>query len=118
MAKKLLEKNGAEICAALVSISGSVRSIMDDQEVRTTWKECTKKGMENRLEGILTIYADMVPLLFGKKHLRDTLGILAVVEGTTVREMLEMNGTDLLADAMKAWREQLQPFFTRLCLSL
>lgn len=115
---KLMEMNGAEICAALVSISAVVRNLLDDQQIKQTFRECTKKAMANRLEGILTIYADMVPLLFGKQHLNDTLTILAVVEGTTVKEMLKMNGADLMADALAAWKEQLAPFFLRLGLSV
>ena len=31
---KLLEKNGAEMCAALVSVAGSVRSFLEDQEFK------------------------------------------------------------------------------------
>lgn len=115
---KLLEKNGQEMCAALVSISGSIRSFIEDEEFIQTFRECTKKGIRNQLEGILIIYADMVPLLFGDKHLNDTLQILAVIEGTTVKKMLKMDGVDLLTDAMKAWTEQIQPFFQRLGVSV
>lgn len=114
---KLLEKNGAEMCAALVSISGCVRSFIEDEAFIQAFRECTKKGIQDKLGGILTIYADLVPHLFGDKHLKDTLQILATVEGTTVKQLLKMNGTDLLEDAMKAWKEQLQPFFSRLGLS-
>lgn len=117
MAKKLLEKNGAELCAALVEIATPIRNFIEDQEILEAWKHCTEKGVRNQLQGILMIYADMIPLLFGEKHLKDTLAILAVIEGTTVKEMLKMNGTDLMADALSAWNEQIQPFFTRLGLS-
>ena len=44
--------------------------------------------------------------------------ILSVVEGKTVKELLEMNGTELIADAMKAFNEQLKPFFTQLGISV
>lgn len=114
MSAKLLEKNGAEMCSALVSIAGSVRHFLDDEEFTEAFNECTKKGMKNELEGLLIIYADMTPYFFGKKHLNDTLQILAVVEGTTVKEMLKMNGVDLLKDAFDAWKEQIEPFFQRL----
>lgn len=115
---KLLEKNGAEICSALVSIAGTVRNFIEDKEFIDTFRECTKKGVSGKLEGILTIYADMTPLLFGEKHLRDTLTILASVEGKTVKELMKMNGVELLTDAMDAWREQLMPFFSKLGLSV
>lgn len=115
---KLLEKNGAEMCAALVSVAGSVRSFLDDQEFKNTFIECTKKGADNGLESILTVYSDLTPLLFGEKHIKDTLSILAVIEGKTVKEMMKMNGTDLLIDALNAWKEQIAPFFTQLGVSL
>ena len=115
---KLLEKNGAEMCAALVSIATPMKAFLEDEEFNETFKECTKKGIDNKLHGIAIIYADMVPLLFGDKHLKDTLAILAAVEGKTVKEMLKMNGVELMKDALNAWKEQIQPFFTQLGLSV
>lgn len=115
---KLMEKNGAEICAALVAIAAPIRSFLEDEEFQDAFKKCTEKGVKSQLQGVLTIYADMIPLLFGDKHLRDTLTILATVEGTTVNKMLKMPGTELLADALKAWKEQIQPFFTQLGISV
>lgn len=118
MAAKLMEKNGAEICAALVSIANPVRNFIEDAEFTEAFKDATKKGIRMDLHGILTIYADIIPLLFGDKHLKDTVALLAVIEGKSVKEMLKMNGADLLADALSAWKEQLEPFFTRLGLSV
>lgn len=115
---KLMEKNGAEMCAALVSIAGPLKNFIEDEEFNATFHACTKKGARSQLQGMAQIYADMVPLLLGKKHMNDTMAILAVVEGRSVREMLNMNGVELMADAMKAWKEQLQPFFTQLGLSV
>ena len=110
---KLLEKNGAEMCAALVSVAGAVRGFLEDEEFIQAFQTTTKKGIRNNLHGIAIIYADLVPILFGDKHLKDTLSILAVVEGKPIVEMLNMNGVELLKDAMEAWREQIQPFFQR-----
>lgn len=115
---KLLEMNGGEMCAALVSIAAPVRSFLDDEEFINAFRECTKKGVRSQMEGILNIYADLIPLLFGEKHLRDTLKVLAIIEGTTVNKMLKMDGVELMADAMNAWKEQIQPFFTKLGLSV
>jgi len=115
---KLLEKNGSEMCSALVSLAVPIKNFIEDKELMDTFKECTKKGMNNKLHGIAIIYADIVPLLFGEKHLRDTMEILSIVEGKTYKELMKMNGVDLLADAMSAWKEQIQPFFTRLGLSV
>lgn len=115
---KLLEMNGAEMAAALVSISGSVRRFMEDEEFRTAFKRATAEGVRRNATDMLEIYTDLVPLIFGEKHLRDTIGILATVEGTTVSKMLKMNGTELLKDAMDAWKEQIAPFFTQLGLTV
>lgn len=115
---KLLEKNGAEMASALVALATPIRNFLEDAEFMDAFRRCTKKGVRNKLEGVLTIYADMTPLLFGDKHVQDTMAIIAVVEGVTAREMLKMNGVDMIADCLKAWNEQIAPFFTRLGLSL
>lgn len=115
---KLLEKDGAQMAAALVSIALPLKRFTEDEEFVRVFRESTKKGVANNLTSILTIYADLVPLLFGDKHLKDTLSILAVVEGKTVKELLKMNGTEMLADALNAWKEQIAPFFMRLGVSV
>lgn len=115
---KLIEKSGAEICASLVKIAAPLRRFMEDQAFSKAWKEATKKGVQTGMTDILQIYVDVVPFLFGKDHLKDTLLILAEIEGTSVKEMLEMNGTDMLADVIKAFNEQLKPFFQRLGVSV
>lgn len=109
---KLLEKNGAEMASALVSISAPLKNFSSDPEFIKAF-ETVKKSKMNPIQ----VYSEIVPHLFGDKHLRDTLQILAAVEGTTVTKMLKMNGTELLSDAFKAWNEQLKPFFTQLGLS-
>ena len=115
---KLMEKNGAEMMSALVSIAVPLKKFMDDEEFSQAWKRATKKGLKTGMSDILEIYAELAPLMFGDAHVKDTLAILAVVEGTTVRELLKMNGTELLADALKAFNEQIKPFFMRLNLSV
>lgn len=115
---KLLEKNGAEMCASLVKIAGCLKRFMDDEEFDQAWKKATKKGLQTRMTDILPIYADIAPLVFGDKHIKDTIAILAEIEGTTVNELLAMNGTELIGDALKAFKEQLQPFFLRLGISV
>ena len=118
MAKKLMEKNGAEMCAALVSIAATLKRFMEDPEFDTAWKEATKKGVSLGMTDVLKVYTDLVPLLFGEKHLQDTMQILSVIEGKSVKELLAMNGTELIADALKAFNEQLKPFFTQLGISV
>ena len=114
---KLLEKNGAEMMASLVNIAAPLKRFMDDEEFDRAWKEATKKGVRTKATDILQIYSELTPLLLGETHLHDTLAIVAEIEGTTVQKMLKMNGTELLADILKAWKEQLQPFFMQLGLS-
>lgn len=115
---KLLEKNGAEICSALVSIASTLKRFMDDEEFSKAWKESTKKGVDQGITDVLSAYVDIIPMLFGEKHLKDTMSILSVIEGKSVKELLEMNGTELLADAVAAFNEQLVPFFQRLGISV
>lgn len=115
---KLLEKNGAEMMASLVNIAAPLKRIMDDEEFVRAWKEATKKGLQTKSTDILKIYVDIAPLLLGEGHLKDTLAIIAEIEGTTVSNMLKTNGTELLGDVMKAYKEQLEPFFIRLGLSV
>lgn len=115
---KLLEKNGAEICSALVSIAGILRRFMDDEEFDQAWKKATKKGLKTGMTDILEIYAELTPLLFGDKHLKDTISILSVIEGKTVKELLAMNGVEMISDAVKAFNEQLRPFFYQLGISV
>lgn len=118
MPKKLLEKNGAEMAATLVNMASRLRRFMDDKEFVEAWQAATKNGLKTGGSDVLEIYAGLVPMLLGEKHLKDTLAILADIEGKRVDEMLKMNGTELLADALQAYKEQLLPFFTRLGLSV
>lgn len=115
---KLLEKNGVEMCSALVDIAAPIKRFMDDAEFDKAWKKATKKGLDTGMTDILQIYAEIAPLLFGEKHLKDTMAILSVIEGKPVKELLAMNGTELLCDVLKAFNEQIKPFFMRLGLSV
>ena len=115
---KLLEKNGAEMCSALVKIAATLKRFMEDKVFEEAWKKATKKGVDLGMTDVLEVYTDLVPMLFGDEHLQDTMQILSVIEGKTVKELLEMNGTDLIADALKAFNEQLKPFFTKLGISV
>lgn len=114
---KLLDKSGAEMANALSAMANPIKNFIEDKEFMDVFYECTKKGVRSKLEGVLTIYSGLVPLLFGEKHLKDTLSIIAIVEGTTVQKMLKMSGTEMLSDCMKAWNEQIKPFFTQLGLT-
>ena len=115
---KLLEKNGAEMCNALVSIAATLKKFMDDDEFNNAWQKATKKGIDLGVTDVLEVYMDLVPLLIGEKHIKDTMQILAVIEGKSVKDLLEMNGTELIADAIKAFNEQLAPFFQQLGISV
>lgn len=116
--KKLLEKNGAEMAAALVNISGIIKRFMKDEEFNRLFKEATRTGVKNRQTDLMEIYVDLIPKLFDEVHMNDTMRLLAEIEGKSAQELLAMNGTELLEDALKAWREQIVPFFLRLGLSV
>ena len=88
---KLMEKNGAQMMASLANIALPLKRLMDDEEFIKAWQKATVKGLKTGMSDILQIYADVAPLLFGEKHVKD-----------------------LLADALKAFNEQLKPFFIRL----
>ena len=115
---KLLEKSGAEIMESLVNIAIPLKRLMDDEAFVTAWKDATVKGVKTNATDILKIYVEIVPILLGKEHLRDTLAILAEIEGTSVSKMLKQNGTELLGDLLRAYKEQLEPFFIQLGLSV
>ena len=115
---KLLEKNGTEMCAALVSIAGTLKRFMNDEEFNKAWQKATKNGVDKNMNNLLEVYVDIVPMLFGEKHMKDTMQILSVIEGKPVKELLEMNGTELIADAIAAFKEQLTPFFQQLGVSV
>lgn len=115
---KLLEKNGAEMCEDLVKIAATLRHFMDDKEFSEAWEKATANGMKLGMTDVLAVYVDIVPLLFGDKHLKDTMSVLSVIEGKSVKELLSMNGTELIADAITAFKEQLTPFFQRLGISV
>lgn len=112
-----MEQSAAEMAQHLVELAAPVKSFLDDEEIHEAWEECTKKAVRNKLDSILTVYADMAPLIFGEKHLRDVLQILAAIEGKPVADMLQMNGAELMKDTMLAWEEQIKPFFTLLGIS-
>ena len=115
---KLLEKNGAEMCAGLVTIASTLRKFMDDEAFDKAWKKATKDGVDRGMTDVLEVYVDLVPMIFGEKHLNDTMQILSVIEGKTIKELLEMNGTELFTDAMKAFKEQLVPFLQQLGITV
>ena len=115
---KLLEMNGAELASALVNISGILKRFIEDEQFAEVFKRATEKGVQMNTNDILMVYTDLVPLLFGEKHLKDTISILAAIEGTSAKEMLKMNGIELMKDAYSAWKEQLVPFFTQLGITV
>ena len=77
---KLLDKTGAELIASLVNIAEPVGNIAKDDELFQGLVDCLKNFQEkhptarnNNLVFLMTLYADMVPMLFGEKHLQDMM---------------------------------------------
>ena len=93
---KLLDKSGIEMANALVSLAKPIRNFLEDKEFLDAFEKCTRNGALNKMHDIAQIYVDLVPILLGDKHIRDTLAIIAIVEGTSVKKLLDMNGTEML----------------------
>lgn len=115
---KLLEQNAAEMAGTLVAISAPVRSFVEDQEFMDALTAAIRKGAKTKLHAAALFFADMTPQLLGDKHLKDTIAILAAIEGESPKNMLKKNGTEVLKDAMKAWDEQLKDFFLQLGITV
>ncbi len=115
---KLLEKTGAELFASLANIAKPIDNIVKDEAIFTALADCirgisTSPLRRNNLVLVMSLYADLAPLLLSEAHIQDVLLILAEVEGGDVKEMLEMNGADLMADFIRAWKDQIGPFCER-----
>ena len=119
---KLLEKTGAELFASLANIAAPVGNIAKDEALFSALADCIRSNAasplrNNNLVFLMSLYADLAPLLLTDAHMQDIVAILAEIEGCDAKEMLGMNGADLVADCVKAWKEQLGPFFERAGLS-
>ena len=117
---KLLEKSGSELLASLVNIAAPIGNLIQDDVLCKAIVDCIEKLdketaaiKRNNIAVMMTLYADIVPLLLNEKHTQDIMLILSEVEGCTVKEMLAKNGADLVADAIAAWKEQIGPFARR-----
>lgn len=110
---KLLEKNGAELMACLVNIAKPIGNLAEDEELfsKLDFKTIPAHARKNKLAFIMYMYAEIAPLLFGPKHMKDIILILAEIEGKNPKDMVTMDGTELIDDAIKAWKEQIGPFF-------
>ena len=54
MAKKLLEMNGAEMAAALVSIAAPIKNFLQDGDFMDTFKERTKDAWQEQIAPFFT----------------------------------------------------------------
>lgn len=115
--KKLTELNGWELMQTLAELAEPVGNIVNDESVWECFKECTKNGVgiktNNSFRFLLKTYAKLAPLLLGDGHRKDTLSILAAVEGKPLNEIMQMNGAELLKDFSSAYKGVLEPFFTK-----
>lgn len=115
---KLLDKTGAELFASLVNIAAPIGNLVKDEKLFKAITESvqswtTGELRHNNLAFVMNLYSGVVPHLFNEEHLKDVMLILAEIEGTSVGDMLKMNGADLVGDAVKAWKEQIGPFAER-----
>lgn len=114
---KLTELNGWDLMSALAELAEPVGNLVNDDDVWNCFKRCTKKGVslkpENGFRFLLKTYAELFPMLCGERHKMDTLKIIAIAEGKTIKEVMSKNGAEILRDFEKAYREVLEPFFIK-----
>ena len=117
---KLTEMTGWELMTALAEIAEPVGNLVSDDLIWDCFVKCTRKGVRLRqqdgLRFILTAYADLMPKLFGE-HKADMVKILSAVEGRSVEATMQMPGKQLFEDFVAAYKETLEPFFTKAALS-
>ena len=118
---KLTEMTGWELMTALAEIAEPVGNLVTDDAVWDCFVKCTRKGVRLRqqdgLRFLLTAYADLMPKLFGNEHRADMAKILSIVEGRSVEATMKMPGKQLFEDFVAAYKETLEPFFTKAALS-
>ena len=114
--RKLSELNGWELMTALSEIADPVGNLVNDDAFWECFVVCTKRGIgikqKDTLRFLLQTYAKLVPILL-KEHKDDTFKILSVVEGKPIKEVMEMEGPELLNDIKEAFVTNLAPFFTK-----
>ena len=114
--KKLIDMEAWELMSALAELAEPVNNLVSDDELWKTFKECTRKGAmlkrQDGLQFILETYGKLGKPLLGK-HKTDTLKILSIVEGKKIEDLMHMNGMEVLRDFSEAYKEQLEPFFTK-----
>lgn len=119
--KKIAEMDVLELSSLLVEIAEPIGNLAADNEVFEAFRRCTMRGLglkqRNGLRFILQTYSEMMPLLFGDKHKIDTLRVLAAIEGTSLEEVMKLNGAEVFERFKKAWEEHLQDFFTQSALT-
>ena len=119
--KKLSELNGWELMGRLADLAEPIGNLTNDDLFWDTFTECTKRGVslkqKDGLRFILKAYGKLIPILMGEDHRKDTIRILAAVEGKSVPEAMKMNGKQLFQDFLDAYKENIEPFFTRSALS-
>ena len=115
--KKIVEMDALELSSLLIEIAEPIGNLADDDEVFECFRKCTTRGLKLKqrdgLHFILKTYSKLIPLLLGEKHKRDTLRILAAIEGKSVNEIIHMNGKQLIDDFRAAWEDKLEGFFTQ-----
>lgn len=112
--KKLLEMNTDELWGALVRLAAPMEALCADERIYELVKEYRERVKESRLPVIAMacLFSQLIPLLL-REHKADTLAILSVIEGKGIAELARMNGAQLSVDVYKAWKGELEPFFTQ-----
>lgn len=115
---KLIDQNAAELAGTLVSIAGAIKSFVEDEAFMTALSDASNKQVNGRTHAALVFLSDLTPYILSDKHLKDTIAILAAIEGEDPKKMLKKNGAEVLKDAIAAWNGQLKDFFLQLGVSV
>lgn len=114
--RKLVELNGWELMTALSELAEPVGNLVNDDAFWDCFVACTKRGVglkqKDTFRFLLQTYAKMVPILLNE-HKSDTFRILAAIEGKPIKEVMEMDGAELIGDIKEAVQTNLAPFFTK-----
>jgi len=113
--RKIDEMTTEELTNLMFELAGPVGNLVQDDDFWTALQETTKAGMKLRqkdtLRFILTAYARLTPILFGK-YRGDTIKIISIIENRPVSEVSNANGMEVLRNLILEYWEKLRPFFT------
>lgn len=98
--KKLNELNGVEMADVLCEIIEPMGRLMDDEKVVDCFGKLADiiKSNPSQMLFMAKCLREVTPVFLGTEHRDDTFAIVATLSGTTVDEVKEKPGVDLIMD--------------------